>query len=74
MSPKGAIKIGDFSKALGKEMVKYSTAIEKEIDVMVDDITKDAVKELKEVSKATFTSRSQRTYHQGWTSKRECKT
>ena len=66
-----SVKVGDFSRAFEAEMIKYSTAIEKEIDAMTDSVAKDAVKELKEVSKSTFTARSQRTYYQGWASKNE---
>lgn len=63
---RGAIAIGDFSKAFGKEMIKYNDFVEESIAEVTENLAKDAAKELKKVSKATFTERSVRTYHKGW--------
>lgn len=67
----GAVKIGDFSKAMGKLMVKYTRDVEDAIAQAAEMVAKDGVKDLKAVSKATFTERSVKTYHKGWSAKNE---
>jgi hypothetical protein len=63
---KGAVKVGDFSKAFGKEMIKYSKYVEESISETTETLAKNAAKEIKAVSKEKFRARSERTYHKGW--------
>jgi len=66
---KGAVKVGDFSKAFGKEMIKYTMDVEEEIEEMTAKITKAAAKGLKEVSASTFQTAQDKPYNEGWTTK-----
>ncbi len=63
---KGAVKIGDFSKAFGKEMVKYTLDVEEEIQGTTKKLVKQAAKELKEVSASTFNTAQDKPYNEGW--------
>lgn len=63
---KGAIKIGDFSKAFGKELVKYTKQVEEGISKVSEALAKSAVKELKAASQDTFATRSTTPYQKGW--------
>lgn len=67
----GTVKIGDFSRAFGEEMVKYTNDIEDEIQKMTAKLTKDAAKELKQVSASTFNSTQNKPYNEGWTAKND---
>lgn len=67
----GAIKVGDFSKAFGKEMIKYTTGVEEEIEEITAILTKRAAKELKAVSASTFKTAQDKPYNEGWTAKND---
>jgi len=62
----GAIAIGDFSRAFGAEMIKYTTGVEEEIAEMTARLAKEATKELKAVSAATFKTAQDKPYNKGW--------
>lgn len=63
---KGEVRVGDFSKAFGKELIKYTKYVEESIAETTEELAKNAVKELKAASKENFEERSDRTYHKGW--------
>jgi len=64
---KGRCRVGDFDKAFGKLMIKYTTGVEEEIEIMTEKLARGAAKELKEVSAATFKSTQDKPYNKGWT-------
>lgn len=68
---KGEVRVGDFSRAFGKEMIKYTLDVEEEIAEITATLTKSAAKELNVVSKSTFqnTGTKYTGYTEGWTAK-----
>jgi len=68
---KGSVKVGDFSRAFGEEMIKYTTGVEEEIQEVTKKLVKQAAKELKAVSASTFQTAQDKPYSEGWTAKND---
>jgi len=64
----GALRAGDFSRAFGKEMIKYTTGVEEEILEATEKLVKAAAKELNVASKE-FKDTGASKYESGWAAK-----
>ena len=65
---KGEVRVGDFSRAFGKEMIKYTLDVEEEIAEITAQLAKAAAKELNEASKE-FIDTGSSGYDAGWAAK-----
>lgn len=65
---KGAVKVGDFSKAFGKEMVKYTRLVEEKIQYVTKQLTIEAAKDLN-VASEQFIDTGSSQYNKGWAAK-----
>jgi len=70
-SVKGACKVGDFSKAFGDTLKKYTKEVEEGLASVSKELAKNAAKELKNVSASTFNTVQDKPYSEGWTAKNE---
>lgn len=64
------VKVGDFSKAFGKLMIKYTTGVEEELEEITKILAKKAAKDLNEAS-GQFIDTGSSEYNKGWTAKNE---
>lgn len=70
-SVKGACKVGDFTKAFGETLKNYTKEVEEGLARVSKELAKNAAKELKSVSTATFNTAQDKPYNEGWTAKNE---
>jgi len=63
------VKVGDFSKAIGDEMIKYTLRVEEKIEKVTAKLSRQSAKDLKAVSASTFQTAQDKPYNEGWTAK-----
>lgn len=64
------VKVGELSKVLNSFLINYVEDIEDDVIDVTDKVTKEAVKELKQVSLTKFgNSGRDEPYYSGWTTK-----
>lgn len=68
-SVKGVCKVGDFSRVLKSELLKYTTEVEEGIAKVTVQLAKKAAKEVNAAADATFKGDGSSGYALGWSAK-----
>lgn len=68
---KGAIRIGDFTKALKETLQNYTEEVEDSLAIVTENLARNAAKELQKVSADSFNTAQDKPYSKGWVAKDE---